>query len=123
MKSVWVDAGAGDDRVEYASGRPILTDRADGATADGYTGARNDTVARAFPLNDAAGFSRGLSGDQLVTGLTLDGPSDEDWFSFSLATKPIAGSRLHLTSVSPLDRITVRITDTAGQTVRSLARV
>jgi hypothetical protein len=41
LKSVWVDAGPGDDRVEIRSGRPILADAAEGPN-------RNDEPPDAF---------------------------------------------------------------------------
>ncbi|XZE54543.1 LamG-like jellyroll fold domain-containing protein [Planctomycetaceae bacterium SH139] len=44
QKSVWIDAGAGDDTVQIASGRSILIDKTDAI------GERNDTIATAAPL-------------------------------------------------------------------------
>ncbi len=43
VKTVWVDAGAGDDRVEIASGSPVLIDGAERPQ-------RNDAPANAFDL-------------------------------------------------------------------------
>ena len=43
QKSVWVDAGPGDDRVQYLPGSPILSDLADQTV-------RNDDREDAYPL-------------------------------------------------------------------------
>ncbi|MEM9825839.1 MAG: LamG-like jellyroll fold domain-containing protein, partial [Planctomycetota bacterium] len=44
QKTVWVDAGDGDDVVRFASGRPILIDQTDALNA------RNDSAENAFAL-------------------------------------------------------------------------
>ena len=44
QKSVWIDAGEGDDTVKIESGRAILIDQTD------VIGERNDEVASAYPL-------------------------------------------------------------------------
>ena len=112
VKSVWVDAGKGDDRVEYVSGRPILIDQAE---TKGI--ARNDSWQQAYSLtgSSAAGLPQGLAGNLLFTGLTLDSPTDEDWYSFTLdPSRP--PSTLRLSSISPQDRITIEIRDPAQLT-------
>ncbi len=47
QKTVWVDAGPGDDRVEIISGKPILTDQTEGLL-------RNDTLDTAADLTGPA---------------------------------------------------------------------
>ena len=47
QKTVWIDAGSGDDRVEIQAGNPILIDQTE-------YGARNDTPASAFLLGGRA---------------------------------------------------------------------
>ncbi|MHC4716666.1 MAG: FG-GAP-like repeat-containing protein, partial [Planctomycetota bacterium] len=47
QKTVWIDAGPGDDHVEIASGKAILTDRTEGDT-------RNDQLDGAFALSGPA---------------------------------------------------------------------
>ncbi|MEF8756274.1 MAG: PKD domain-containing protein [Accumulibacter sp.] len=78
LKTVWVDAGKGDDRVEIKSGRPILIDKADKQGGD--LALRNDTPERAYqlaalPINQSVRF----------TGLSMDSPADVDWYQFRLA--------------------------------------
>ena len=58
QKTVWIDAGAGDDRVLIASGRSILIDQTDDLAA------RNDTPEGAFPL----------SGPPVITGEPISNP-------------------------------------------------
>ena len=59
-------------------------------------------------LHTAAGEPNGIAGNRLFTGLTLDSPTDEDWYRFRLdPSQP--PSTLRLTSISPQDRITLAI--------------
>ncbi|MFM8494677.1 MAG: hypothetical protein ACKOEM_04020, partial [Planctomycetia bacterium] len=103
VKSVWVDAGRGNDRVEYVSGRPILIDRGETTNAT-----RNDSFGLPFALHTAAGEPNGIAGNRLFTGLTLDSPTDEEWYRFRLdPSQPPA--TLRLTSISPQDRITLSV--------------
>ncbi|MDA8745703.1 PKD domain-containing protein [Rubripirellula amarantea] len=76
QKTVWVSAGAGDDRVEYASGTAILVDIAD---AD----PRNEVIGDADDFSSA--FELGLiSNSVYYEKLTLDSPDDVDWFTFTV---------------------------------------
>lgn len=52
QKSVWIDAGAGDDRVVIRSGNAILVDRAEIAAPEGGQRGRNDSPQQAFALFD-----------------------------------------------------------------------
>src|SRR5947199_356401 len=76
-KSGWIDAGPGDDRVEIRSGRPILADATERAP-------RNDDPATAFDLGS-------VNRDQTFQNLTLDSPTDEDWYLITFDVAPQAG--------------------------------
>ena len=103
-KSVWVDAGAGDDHVEIRSGNPILSDLAEfGTTGDGLIG-RNDDFNRAFAVALPA---RG----QVLDSLTLDNAEDEDWFALEIAAPVPAGASVSVQPASVVDEITLRLFD------------
>src|SRR6185503_6010130 len=89
IKSVWVDAGAGDDVVQIRSGRPILTDQTEKPE-------RNDEPGEAFDLGR-------IDGDLTFTGLTLDSPTDEDWYVFVLGQTPQQGDSLTISGLSDQD--------------------
>jgi len=95
IKSVWTDAGKGDDVVKYAAGSPILTDKAD-------TPARNDTTDHAYGLDTISKSTR-------IEGLTLDSSDDVDWFSFTLGFTPRAGDTISTISLSLVDALTLKI--------------
>jgi Ca2+-binding RTX toxin-like protein len=95
VKSVWVDAGRGDDRVTVVPGQPILIDRTEPPAHD-------QSPANAYDLGD-------VDGARLFVGLTVDGPTDEDWFRFRLSSAPDAGDAVVLTSLSPDDRVTFEL--------------
>ncbi|TWT90272.1 Bifunctional hemolysin/adenylate cyclase precursor [Pseudobythopirellula maris] len=106
QKTVWIDAGDGDDRVVIESGVAILTDRAEsGVSADGLRG-RNDSPGRAFPL---------ATDPQAVVyqGLTIDSPTDADWFEIEL---PDAGGPLVIdaASVSTADGMSLELYEVVG---------
>ena len=123
-KSVWTDAGRGDDRVTYLPGKPILIDQTD-ARIDPSGG--NGSPQTAFALDGDAYNEQlaepqdGLSGQVTFTGLTIDSPSDEDWYKFRFAVAPTAGDSIRVTSISPLDRMTVQLveytTDSQGNII------
>ena len=77
QKSVWIDAGDGNDRVTIANGvnGVILTD-----TTELGSGGRNDTEATAHDFGS-------LSGDTALRGLTLDNadPGNVDFYRFHWA--------------------------------------
>ncbi len=76
QKTVWVSAGAGDDRVEYSSGTAILVDIADSDPRNEVVGDANDFTA-AYDLDrirDSVYYEK----------LTLDSPDDVDWFTFTV---------------------------------------
>ncbi|MEZ6120471.1 MAG: calcium-binding protein [Pirellulaceae bacterium] len=91
QKSVWVDAGAGDDLVRMEPRLAYLPDISDPVSG------RNDTPAGAYPLGS-------LTTDIDVEGLTIDSAEDVyerensevDWFSFSLSAAPKAGDLLRI---------------------------
>ena len=101
-KSVWVDAGEGDDRVEIRSGNPILSDLAESAIPEGGMRGRNDSPAQAFRIHSAD-----QPGGATYTNLTIDSPDDHDWFIFSLADA--ANATLEILTTSPADQLTANI--------------
>ena len=76
QKTVWIDAGAGDDTVEIRSGNAILVDKAE----SGPNG-RNDEPSQAFALDAVASTAES---ELVYTGLTIDNREDVDWFRFTL---------------------------------------
>jgi hypothetical protein len=136
QKTVWVDAGAGDDRVEIKSGNAILIDAADGAGSlpvrgegggGGSSGSvRNDTPEQAFdltsvltPLTPAlspadGGEGAGIANSVTFRGLSIDSPSDEDWYRFRLAAASQAGDFLSVASLSAADGIMLELRNEDG---------
>ena len=106
VKTVWVDAGAGDDQVEIASGSPILIDGAERPQ-------RNDTPANAFDLGTVASST-------IFTGLTLDSPQDEDWYAFRPGSTPRLGDTIAIAGLSRNDRLKLQIRDTADKLLGSV---
>ena len=100
IKSVWTDAGPGDDRVIYVPGKPILIDQTETSSSG-----RNDDLGAAFNLTPQEPLSRNTT----FTGLTIDNPNDSDWYQFQLVANPEAGAFLKITSISPLDRLSVEL--------------
>ncbi len=107
IKSVWTDAGRGNDRVEYVSGKPILIDQTDSRAASDVG---NGKISRAYDLGRRLAPATGqILGNHVVTGLTIDSPTDQDWYKFQLAAVPVAGDTIHITSISPLDRLSFEL--------------
>ncbi len=103
QKSVWVDGGAGNDTIIDQSGTPILPDKTDPPED------RNDTIEQAYVLTpNSSGQPIPFGGGQLFTGLTLDNPTDQDWYEFSLASTG-APTSVSVTSTSPDDQITLEL--------------
>ena len=119
QKSVWVDAGAGDDVVKIQAGNAILSDKAENSAPVGRPRSRNDIAQQAFPLTSVVNgttqtFSgqtlpTGASAGALFTGLTIDSAADVDWFSFTLATNATANSKFELASASIIDNLQLTI--------------
>ena len=109
QKTVWIDAGPGDDRVEILEGNAILVDKAEG-------GIRNDSLNTAYGISlpSEPGEPKSVS----FEGLTMDSPEDADWFVFELPREPVGDARLVLTSLSKNDNLTLRLTDGDGNTLR-----
>jgi Ca2+-binding RTX toxin-like protein len=98
--TLWLDAGAGDDRVEIRSGNAILIDQTERAR-------RNDRPERAFSLPTALDGSAALNGSVEFTGLTLDNPADVDWYQFTLGMTP--GAALALNALTPRSELSLRV--------------
>ena len=107
QSTVWVDAGAGDDRVEILAGNAILIDQTERPL-------RNDVADRAFDLQSAVDpTSTPAPFDQNVTftGLTIDNAADVDWYTFAVTDTTAA--ELSLSSLSVTDGLSMQIYDAA----------
>ncbi|MCW5626351.1 MAG: hypothetical protein KIT73_16675, partial [Burkholderiales bacterium] len=101
QKTVWIDAGAGDDKVVISAGNAILVDGAD-------RDKRNDTRDRARVIVGSA-----ITTTTQVKGLTIDNPLDADWFRFVLESVP-ADAAIRLSSDSDLDGLALEIYNADG---------
>ena len=110
QKSVWIDAGDGDDQVTIRGGNVILADKAETGKTNGLIG-RNDTALLAFPLSVP-------SGGVQFNGLTIDNPNDIDWFKFTL---PASTGTLKIKTASPIDDLNVQVFAVDGITQRASA--
>ncbi len=104
QKTVWIDAGPGDDRVEIVSGNAILIDRAEIGTPQGGFRGRNDTPERAFDLDIEGPNRDGL----ILTNLTIDNPNDTDWFRFTPQTG-LSQATFGVVGNSPDDNLLISI--------------
>ncbi|MFT5524412.1 MAG: Ca2+-binding RTX toxin-like protein, partial [Pirellulaceae bacterium] len=114
QKTVWIDAGPGDDIVKIHAENAILVDKAERSTGSSGKSSRNDTASQAYELsipNNGAVFS----------GLTIDNPEDFDWFSLSLES--VASRQLEVTTESPIDTVTLSIYPLARQTDENVAPI
>ena len=109
QKTVWIDAGAGDDKVIISGGNVILTDRSELQNPNPGLPPRNDTRQTAYSLVTDA-----LAESARFTGFTIDSPEDVDWYTFRLAAAPNADSRLTLTSKSDLDGLSLQLFGSDG---------
>ena len=101
--TVWVDAGAGDDRVEILSGNTILPDKTERPS-------RNDEPDRAWTLAGAGNY----------TGLTIDSPQDADWYVFAVDSDSPAGT-LSVDSASANDGLTLELYELTGAGLTKVA--
>jgi hypothetical protein len=108
-KSVWTDGGIGNDRIEYKSGRPILSDLTEKV--------RNDSIETAYDLDaptsiGETGISHQWRTPRALLGLTLDNPNDNDWYKLSFTSSdqiPRVGDSLRITSLADDDGIRLRL--------------
>jgi Ca2+-binding RTX toxin-like protein len=106
-KTVWIDAGDGDDVVRIESGTAILTD---GTENIGLPGKPIRKLATdAFALASPGTTQGTLSANLRLQGLTLSTPEDEDWFVFTLASAPGATASINALSLSALDKLALEI--------------
>ncbi len=102
QKTVWVDGGDGDDTIIDRAGKAILADKTEQGKVNGLT-TRNDVANAAFALGS-------LASDKTLGKLTIDNPSDTDWYKFTLASKPTSPkASLAVTSLSGDDKFTLEI--------------
>src|SRR6185295_1753763 len=97
-KSVWIDGGAGDDRITIKSGNPILPDQVEGPS-------RNDTRQTAYNLFTDPRVGA-IGANRLLRGMTLDSPTDVDFYRFRLA-QAIQGN-LVVSGLSATDGLVVQ---------------
>jgi hypothetical protein len=87
QRTVWIDAGAGDDKVVISSGNAILVDKAE-------LGKRNDLPQYATVVaDDPAAADPVLTASRTLEGLTIDNPEDLDWFRFRLSAQAAPPTR------------------------------
>jgi Ca2+-binding RTX toxin-like protein len=110
QKSVWIDAGDGDDQVTIRGGNVILADKAEIGKTNTLVG-RNDTASLAYPLSIPVGGVQ-------FNALTIDHPGDIDWFKFTL---PSLVGKLEVKSASPIDDLSVQVFGLDGVTLRASA--
>ncbi|MFO0941326.1 MAG: calcium-binding protein [Pirellulales bacterium] len=109
-KSVWSDGGKGNDRIIHAAGSAILIDHIDSLK-------RNDSRETAFDLDsqtpgNEAGVQHNWRTNLTITGLSLDSPTDQDWFKFQVedaSQLPTAADYLKLTSLSTADGMQLKL--------------
>ncbi|MEZ6133641.1 MAG: Ig-like domain-containing protein [Pirellulaceae bacterium] len=117
QKSVWIDAGGGNDRVTIGSGNSILVDKSERSLGTTGTISRNDIPRQAFDLLEVNDVHETVTFDGTAlpgnviefTGLSIDSPTDVDWYAFALAATPDAASKLELASGSPIDELSMEI--------------
>ncbi|MCA9091868.1 MAG: VCBS repeat-containing protein [Planctomycetaceae bacterium] len=119
VKTVWTDGGKGDDRIIYESGAPILIDQTDSYDRNGIE-TRNDQQATAYDLTTDSNVSP-IDKTTRLTGLTIDNPTDEDWYKFQLM--PDDFDAIILRSISITDRITFELVNATGTVMQSASQV
>ncbi|XZE17820.1 SdrD B-like domain-containing protein [Pirellulaceae bacterium SH449] len=107
QRSVWINAGDGDDRVEIAGGSTILADLADAALRNDLAG-QPSNPSRAFELI-GDGIQGVVDRSTVWRDLTLDSPRDVDWYRFALSSGVHAESLLLVDSLSAGDQIELQL--------------
>ncbi len=82
QKTVWVDGGDGDDTIIDRTGKAILVDKTEQGKVNGLV-TRNDAPTSAFNVGVVS-----PSQDRTLGQLTIDNPTDVDWYRFTLSSKP-----------------------------------
>ena len=92
QKTVWVDAGDGDDVVRIDPRLAFLPDKTDSISH------RNDIVqdVAARPAEDGVR----VAGNATLSGLTIDSPTDVDWYRFSLDALPERGDTFSIRRIT-----------------------
>ena len=98
QRTVWIDAGSGDDRVEILSGNTLLPDQSEQSH-------RNDDPETAFDLTTYDGGSAMVS-SRSFTGLTSDNPDNVDFYRFTVGPDL---TRISLNSTSQDDGLTMAL--------------
>ncbi|MCR9294491.1 MAG: hypothetical protein NXI32_17370 [bacterium] len=103
QKSIWIDAGDGDDVVRIEPEFSILPDQTDAF------GNRNEVDGN--PNDATNAFSFGIVGQgntpTLFSGLTIDSArideKDIDWYAFQLAEDSVSGDQIRISPTSGID--------------------
>ncbi len=102
QKTVWVDGGAGDDTIIDRTGKAILVDKTEQGKVNGLV-TRNDTATGAFDVGT-------ISAEKTISNLTIDHPSDIDWYKFRLANNSLkTRSTIEKLSLSTDDKFSFEI--------------
>ena len=101
QRTVWVAAGDGDDRVEFSGGAAILADLADSDSRNEVAGSPDDS--------SAAHLLEPIEVTKLFANLTLDNPSDVDWFAFDLTGELSPEAELIVDSLGEEDEIELQL--------------
>ena len=106
-RTVWSDGGAGNDTIEHLSGAPILIDQTDHRDQAIGNGSPNS----AYNLGVIASGSPTASQrtDVLFDGLTIDSPTDVDWYRFSLGSEYSGQGVLFVRSLAETDGLEVTL--------------
>jgi Ca2+-binding RTX toxin-like protein len=103
QRTMWIDAGGGDDKVVISSGNAILVDKAE-------LGKRNDLPTFATVIaDDPSAAAPVLTDSRTLEGLTIDNPTDVDWFRFTLPAAAPADAEIRLASASDLDGLALEL--------------
>jgi Ca2+-binding RTX toxin-like protein len=109
QKTVWIDAGSGDDFVFIRSGNAILPDRTEQL-------ARNDLPGNASSLNPPSSTAAtAISANTTFAGLTLDNPEDQDFYRIEFRVNP--SGLITASSLSVNDGLVLELYDITGETL------
>ncbi|WP_406700164.1 SdrD B-like domain-containing protein [Singulisphaera sp. Ch08] len=112
QKTVWIDAGAGNDKVTIDPQRAFLPDRTEGTgTGPGRLAERNDTFGHAYSLGPINGSTRfnGLTIDSATGPVGLNEPSDPDWYAFTLTQPVVRGDLVRVVPLTPKQNLRLSV--------------
>jgi len=124
QKTVWIDAGPGDDRVEILSGTPSCRTRARTWPAACETTPGSAPIpAPASGQPTGRRRSRRPRREPAAHGLTIDSPDDVDWYAFRLDGPAPSGATLKAQGLSGQYELAARLHELgAGGTPRFVSQ-